>query len=87
MTAIATAAEKRKNSKFPTAVFFRCRPAFTNAVQRAADRSMLSISAYIRLATLEQLRRDGIDVDFDDEAEPGQDEAALLSERAYSAAC
>jgi hypothetical protein len=69
MPAIETSAAKPRKSKFPSAVFVRCRPAFTTAVQRAADRSMLSLSAYVRLAVLSQLHRDGVEVDFDDDHE------------------
>jgi hypothetical protein len=62
MAVIATAAAKRQNSKFPAAIFVRCPPSLPAAVARAADRSMTNISAYVRGAVLEQLRRDGIDL-------------------------
>lgn len=77
MTAIATAAEKRQNSKFPAAIFVRCPPSLPAAVARAADRSMMNISAYVRGAVLERLRRDGIDLV---EADPADDKSKGFSD-------
>jgi hypothetical protein len=42
---------------------FRCPTALPAAVRRAARRRMLSNSAYMRLAIVERLKVDGIDID------------------------
>jgi hypothetical protein len=42
---------------------FRCPPTLPVVVRRAASRQLLSVSSYLRRATLEQLRRDGVELD------------------------
>jgi hypothetical protein len=41
---------------------FRCPPALPAVVRRVADEQMLSVSSYLRRATAEQLKRDGVDL-------------------------
>jgi hypothetical protein len=48
---------------------FRCPPSLPVVVRRAASRQLLSVSSYLRRATLEQLRRDGIELRCDEGAD------------------
>jgi hypothetical protein len=44
---------------FVEVIHFRCPPVLPLAVREAAERQMISASAYMRGAILERLRRDG----------------------------
>ena len=55
-------ATKSKRSRFPDALFVRCPASLPEALDRAAEREMTTVSDYVRSAVLTQLRRDGIEL-------------------------
>ena len=48
---------------FVDVIHFRCPPVLPKAVREAAERQMISASAYMRGAILERLTRDGVNFD------------------------
>jgi hypothetical protein len=44
-------------------VGFRCEPWFADRVAEAADRTGRSMSSYVRVALIEQMKRDGVPTD------------------------
>jgi hypothetical protein len=49
-------------SCFGDVVHFRCPETLPTAIKRAADKKMISASAYMRQAIVDRLARDGIDL-------------------------
>lgn len=48
-------------TKFSERIAFKCPPGFRETLDRASTRRMTSPSEYVRQATLERFRADGID--------------------------